>query len=411
MDQDQLKNCPFCHELIQAAALKCRYCGEWLQPKGAAQSLAAEAQEQIPPQAPPPVAVAANQSASATGHTALAPTTNAPLSQQPTSKPASPLRPNRLRWVSVGFLLLSLLVITIVLVSANLRSPVVVTNLITVAGRILICAGLFAWAAWSVSGKRWEYALFTFSLVCTLMTLVSAYYFRVGLEHGERLNKESDRQFAACLNDLLQQATNGSTTIQFKPTGDPAIDAALQTTIELLNNYNGALCKMEAELAELNQADVFSPFVVTNKTAIESEIRKREVSHAIIKAYQQTLPSIIENARIKCSSLNRSENIQSAVLSGFDNALPLLRPNLDAVFTFRLLHEEAEVNLLRFLSKEFNTYGIVREEITFEVSPKQEEFNRLRKALEAVIQEAEAFQQRQIKTLNAGMNKINRLAE
>ena len=31
MDDDQFKTCPFCKEKIRASAMKCRYCGEWLQ--------------------------------------------------------------------------------------------------------------------------------------------------------------------------------------------------------------------------------------------------------------------------------------------------------------------------------------------------------------------------------------------
>jgi hypothetical protein len=53
----------------------------------------------------------------------------------------------------------------------------------------------------------------------------------------------------------------------------------------------------------------------------------------------------------------------------------------------------------------------VNEQITFEVSAKEEIYNRLRKALETVIKEAEAFQRLQLDATEATKTQLNKVAQ
>jgi hypothetical protein len=61
--------------------------------------------------------------------------------------------------------------------------------------------------------------------------------------------------------------------------------------------------------------------------------------------------------------------------------------------------------------EEFNAYHFLNEQITFELSAKQEEYNRLREALETVIKQAEAFQRLQLDATEAAKTQLNKLAQ
>jgi hypothetical protein len=413
VEQDDLKNCPFCNEPIRAAALKCRYCGEWLQPKPSPGRLQKEEQPDSETEHP---AVAAGSECGSTALQEKAENTGAKNLEGAPSQPlkattSAVLTPDRMRWVSFGLLLLSFGVMCVVLKDANLNNAKAVEKLTEVIGRILLCGAIFGWLAWSGTGKRKGYGFFSFSLVCTVMTFVSAYYFRVGVEKEKRHQKDSTRQMAASLQDFIQQATNDGTKIQLKSTGDASIDTAMQPLVELMNNLRQALGKMEAEIEELNQVGVFSPAVVTNKAAIESEMRKRDASQEIIQKYQRDFPSMIESARKQYGFLNVADDVRKGALTGFENSMKVQGPAVDAMFSWRVLREKAESDLLHFLSKEFNSYILLNKQITFEVSAKQGEYSRLCKALETVIKEAEAFQRRQVEATEAVTTQINKLAQ
>ena len=120
---------------------------------------------------------------------------------------------------------------------------------------------------------------------------------------------------------------------------------------------------------------------------------------------------MIESARKRYGSLNITDDVRKGALKGFENSMKVQGPAVDAMFSLRLLREKAELDLLRFLSDEFNGYDFVNEQITFRISAKQEEYSRLRKALETVVKESEAFQQRQFEATDAVKQQLNKLAQ
>ena len=289
----------------------------------------------------------------------------------------------------------------------NLNNSNGVEKLTEAICRMLFCAGLFGWAFRSVGGKRKGYGLLVFSATCAVLSFVFVYNFREGLAIGRQQRHESNQQFASAVYSLMQQMTNAGEIKLLGSTGDNETDAAMVPLIDYLNNFKSGLETMNAELAE--QLDVFSPFVLTNRSAIEAEIGKRTANQATIQKCQKDLALATDTARVKFRYIKISEDAKQSALLGFDNLVKGHIPALNEMFSIRLRRQKAESDFFQFLFAQFDRYHVAGSSIAFDIPHEQQEYERLSGILAVITKDAEAFQNRENEAVEAAKHKVEKI--
>jgi hypothetical protein len=389
MEDDKFKTCPYCKEKICKEAVKCRFCGEWLEKVSQADA--------VLPQTPNPVETTP-------GSLNVEPIECQPHITQNEEGTMPRTRtwktsPKFLTLISIVLLIFCCLVPFVGLKGSNL-SATAVELLSKIIVNIVIGAGCFAWIVWGIVGKRREYGLLAFSVACTILVAISTYYFHVAKQAAKERMRESNMQFSRNVQELfsnnLEFAQHGAAgalpDVDIQPTGNAEDDEFLQ----FLNNFSREIAQyfgnMNKEIEALQEHNVFDESLLTIKSNLEAEIPKRIESQKIIERYQQGLEPMLEAMKQKLMLANISESARRSVLQGIETFIEDNRAQIKEKFGLLVKTEQTEFDFLTFMAGAYKDYKY-KDGMVFFLSPtNSQKYEELTKRIQETMKEADVFQ-------------------
>jgi hypothetical protein len=346
MGDDGFKICPFCKEKIRKEAVKCRFCGEWLE-----QSEQAHANSSTNETVPTPLPIQNESPApDKNKNEIVAP----PKIKNGTSS-------KTLFWISIALLLPCCLVwfagfAGLAFVHWSQLGPADGAAVGKMIGGLLMVSFVIWLTIRDMKGKTEK--LFACSVILAAVTAIGTYYFLDARQKTKEKAAESSRQFVSDLNSLQEFVKNGAVgdIPKFKPTGDADTDACLPTFNDFWQNYIQAYRKANVEFQALDEKDVFddSVFVVSNKSILETEIQKRVTAQKIIQELSTNTLSLFENSKKEIATLKVSNEYKNGLLTGING----MSSQYDKYFAAQIKIINAEQDYLRFMYDIFDGYQL-----------------------------------------------------
>ena len=224
MEDGSCKVCPFCKEKIRKEAVKCRFCGEWLEHSEQAGS--APTPTEAPPKLPQPIETPA--SLKTENESVAAPNAEKGISVK------------TLYWVSGVLLAICGLIWCACLAQVPWQrlSPreqgELTEKMVGGLFKMVIAVGLIIWSV-----KRKGYKLLTFSIACAVCTALFAYYFLDSRHKTQQKTAARNKQLVENISSLqrfVQQGAGGDIP-EFKPTGDADSDTVFQAMRDFYAKY------------------------------------------------------------------------------------------------------------------------------------------------------------------------------
>jgi hypothetical protein len=406
MADDDFKTCPFCKEKIRKEAVKCRFCGEWLEHN---EQPGASSIETMPPPLSKP-----NEP----------PTTTAPVSC-PHCKLANPpdavrcdcgydfssgrmeatylqTKTKTLNWISAVLLVVSALVMFACLVQVPWQrfTPGELTEKI-VGGlvKFFFPVGMITWCV-----KRKGYRLLTFSIACAVCTAIFTYAYLDARHNAQEKAAKSDRLLASNINSLQEYIRQGAAgeVPEFKPTDDVNIDTLFQTIRDFYKEYLQDWHNMRHDIEALQEIDVFDSLLLTNKLNLESEIQKRIAGQQVIGKFAANALPMVENFKEKCAALNISE----AYKTNFLKEANKMAPQYKSMFASWVRMQKAEQDFLQFLDDNFEGFQLKDGKIFFSSSTNLQKYAELVENVQDANKEAEEFQKHGMAAVEAAKRNL-----
>ena len=159
---------------------------------------------------------------------------------------------------------------------------------------------------------------------------------------------------------------------------------------DLVQEFAAAVAGMSRQLSALDEKNVLEPYVLSNQTSLEAEVRKRIEGQRIIEKFRNDLPHTLDAMRQKAASYNISDEQKRVLVSRFEKARPNFFLESERICNLLEEREKSELDFLNFMaSASYNESELKDGKVLLHTPRATQLANRVEnsaKAVEAAIQ-------------------------